>query len=248
MTPLLTAELLKLRTTRTFAALTAVAVGLSVLITVLVSILTEPERDTVLTDVFTTDTSGFFIMILAIVGITGEWRHRTITSSLLAMPDRLRFLAAKTLAFAAAGVVLSLTIAVAVAIAGFTILTIRDLPTPGFGDWIAQVGRNAIVAALLGGLGVGLGGLIRNQVVAVVGILVIGFALDPAVAALAPEVGRFSPFGALPTAASDIPAEDAGLPEDMDLFSPIAAIGLMLAWIALFFSMAVVLLRQRDVE
>ena len=57
-------------------------------------------------------------MILAIVGITGEWRHRTITSSLLAAPDRIRFLAAKTLAFAAAGVLLSLAISISIAIVG----------------------------------------------------------------------------------------------------------------------------------
>ncbi|HEU0024967.1 MAG TPA: hypothetical protein VFQ12_10065, partial [Thermoleophilaceae bacterium] len=116
------------------------------------------------------------------------------------------------------------------------------------GEWIAQVGRNAVVAALLGGLGVGLGALLRNQVVAIVGVLVIGFVVDPAVAALAPDVGRFSPFGALPTAASDIPAEDAGLPEDLDLFSPIAAILLMLAWITTFFAIGATLLRRRDVE
>ena len=61
--------------------------------------------------------------MLAIVGITGEWRHRTITSSLLAAPDRLRFLAAKTLAFAAAGMVLSLTISISVAIVGMAILS-----------------------------------------------------------------------------------------------------------------------------
>ena len=54
----------------------------------LVSLLTEPTQDEVLTDVFTADTSSLFILILAIVGITGEWRHRTITSSLLAAPDR----------------------------------------------------------------------------------------------------------------------------------------------------------------
>ena len=71
-----------------------------------------------LTDVFTSDTSGLFILILAIVGISGEWRHRTITSSLLAAPDRLRFLAAKTLAFAAAGLVLSLLISLSIAIVG----------------------------------------------------------------------------------------------------------------------------------
>ena len=47
--------------------------------------------------------SSLFILLLGVMGIAGEWRHRTITSSLLAAPDRLRFLAAKTLAFAAAG-------------------------------------------------------------------------------------------------------------------------------------------------
>ena len=150
MTRLLEAELIKLRTTRTFAALAGVAIGLSLLITVLVSILTEPSQDDVLTDVFTSDASSLFILILAVLGITGEWRHRTITSSLLAAPDRLRFLAAKTLAFAAAGVVLSLLIAIAIGIVGVAILTIRDLPTPGLGEWIEQVGRNALVAALLG--------------------------------------------------------------------------------------------------
>ena len=84
----------------------------------LVSLLPEPTQESVLTDVFTADTSSLFILVLAVVGITGEWRHRTITSSLLAAPDRLRFLAAKTLAFAAAGLVLSLAISVAIAIVG----------------------------------------------------------------------------------------------------------------------------------
>ncbi len=212
VTRLLEAELIKLRTTRTFAALAGVAVAMSLLITVLVSILSEPSQDDVLTDVFTSDASGLFILILAVLGITGEWRHRTITSSLLAAPDRLRFLAAKTLAFAAAGVVLSLLIAIAVGVVGFAILTIRDLPTPGLGEWIEQVARNALVAALLGAFGVALGGLVRNQAVAIVGVLVIIFVVDSAVTSLLPDVGRFSPFSALPTAAAGLdPADQAGL-------------------------------------
>ena len=112
MSALLRAELLKLRTTRTFIALTAVAVATSVLLIVLVSVLTEPSEEDVLVDVFTADTSSLFILLLAVIGISGEWRHRTITSSLLAAPDRLRFLAAKTVAFAAAGVVMSLLISI----------------------------------------------------------------------------------------------------------------------------------------
>ena len=52
MTDLLRAELLKLRTTRTFVGITGVAVGTSLLIALLVSILTEPTRDSVIVDVY----------------------------------------------------------------------------------------------------------------------------------------------------------------------------------------------------
>ncbi len=120
------------------------------MITILVASLTEPTEDSVLTDVFRNDTSSLFIMILAIVGITGEWRHRTITSSLLAAPDRIRFLAAKTLAFAAAGALLSIAISISIGIIGYAILEFRDLPTPELGELIEQFARNAGVAALLG--------------------------------------------------------------------------------------------------
>jgi ABC-2 type transport system permease protein len=248
MTAMLQAELIKLRTTRTFLALTAAAVGTSLLITVLVAVLNEPTQDDVLTDVFTSDTSSLFIMILAVVGITGEWRHHTITSSLLAAPDRLRFLTAKVIAFAAAGLVLSVLISIAITVVGLIILTIRDLPTPDAGELLEQIARNALVAALLGAFGVGIGGLVRNQVVAVVGLLVVAFAIDPLVAALLPEIGRFSPFSALPIAITDVEPENAGLPEDIDLLSPGLALLAMFAWIGAAFAPAAALLLRRDLD
>jgi ABC-2 type transport system permease protein len=247
MKPLLRAELIKLRTTRTFAGLAGAAIAISLIITVLVAVLTEPTEDSVLVDVFTTDLSGLFIFILAVVGIAGEWRHRTITSSLLAAPDRLRFLTAKTLAFAAAGAVLSVLISISVAIVGTVILTLRDLPVPEAGELIAQLGRNALVAALTGALAVGLGALLRNQVVAVVGLLLAGLLIEPTVTALVPEVGRFGPFTALPTAVADIPAEDAGLGE-VDLLAPSLAVLVLLGWIGAAFAAGYALLRSRDVH
>jgi ABC-2 type transport system permease protein len=248
MTALLRAELIKLRTTRTFLALTGVAVGTSLLICVLVSLLSEPTQESVLTDVFTADTSALFIVILAIVGITGEWRHRTITSSLLAAPDRLRFLLAKTLAFAAAGLLLSLLISIAVAIVGMIILSARDLPTPSVGDLIGQIIRNAEVAALLGAFGLGLGSLVRNQPVAIVGVLVLGFAIEPTVIALAPDVGRFAPFSALSGSIQEISASDVGFDEGTDLLPRGVAVLAMLAWIAVPFTAGAVLLRRRDLN
>ena len=248
MRALLQAELIKLRTTRTFVALTASAVGISLLITVLVASITEPSEEDVLTDVFTSDVSGLFILILAIIGITGEWRHRTITSSLLAAPDRVPFLAAKTIAFAVAGVLLSVLISIAVGIAGYAILSARDLPTPELGELLEQFARNAGIAALGGAFGVGIGAVVRNQAVAIVLVLVMGFAVEPALVALAPEVGRFGPFGALPTAAQGLDPEDVGMPEDVDLPAAGLAVLLLLAWIGSAFAAGAALLRYRDLE
>lgn len=246
MTALLRAELMKLRTTRTFAALAGVAVGISMVITGLVALLTEPSQRAVLTDVFASDTSSLFILILAIIGITGEWRHRTIASSLLAAPDRMRFLAAKTLAFAAAGLVLSLLISVGVTILGYAVLTARDLPVPDAGELVGQAARNGLVAALLGAFGVGIGTLVRNQVVAIVAVLVAIFVIEPGVIALAPDVGRFGPLVGLPTGAADLPESDFGF--DTELLAPgLAALG-MLGWVAILFAAGAALLRRRDLE
>ncbi len=247
MRPLLHAELLKLRTTRTFAALAGTAVGTSLLLTVLVSVLTEPTEKSVLIDVFASDTSGLFILLLAVVGISGEWRHRTIAGSLLTAPGRLRFLAAKMLAFAAAGLLLSLSIYLAVSIVGFVILSVRELPLPRLGDRVELAVRGAGVAALVGALGVCLGALVRNQVVAIVGVLLLSFLVEPLLLGLVPDVGRFGPFVALPTAAADLSPADTGL-DDVTLVAPGIAVVLMLAWIGLTFAVSGALLRRRDVE
>ena len=247
MSRLLRAELIKLRTTRTFYALAGVAVGLSALVTILIASLDEPSQDEVVTSVFENDFSSIFVMILAIVGITGEWRHRTITSSLLAAPNRLRFLGAKTLAFAAAGAILSVAIAVAIVIFGLAILELRDQVTPKLGDLFELYARGAFVAALLGALGVGLGSLIRNQPTAIVAVLLITFVVDQTLAQLAPGVERFSPLGALPNAVAGYDAGDVGM-EKVDFFAFGPALALMLAWIGALFAAGAALLYSRDVE
>ncbi|MET0459809.1 MAG: hypothetical protein ABW195_11215 [Ilumatobacteraceae bacterium] len=247
MIALLDAELLKLRTTRTFAAIIGMAIGTSVLIAVLVSVLTEPTPDTVLVDVFASDTSSFFVLVLAVIGISGEWRHRTITSSLLAAPDRRRFLAIKTVAFATAGLVTSLVIALSVTVVGTAILAGRGLPLPGGVELAGQVGRNAVLAAILGAFGVAIGALVRNQIVAVVSLLVLMFVIEPLVLALAPSVGRYGPLGALSIAAAGLSAEDNGL-GDVSLPSPPVAVALLLVWVGVTLGAATILLRRRDLE
>jgi ABC-2 type transport system permease protein len=246
VTALLSAELLKLRTTRTFVALTSVAITISLLVSLGFAIFTDPTEESVLTDVFLSDTSSLFIMILAVVGITGEWRHRTITSSLLAAPDRLRFLTAKTLAFAAAGALLSLLITISISIVGLLVLTLLDDPTPSIGDLLDLLWRNVLIAALLGAFGVGIGAVVRNQIVAIVGLLVWAFAVEPLLFGLVPEVGRLAPINGLPTALLGFDEEALDLPEEFELLSFGGALGLLLIWIAVAFAIGAWLLRRRD--
>jgi ABC-2 type transport system permease protein len=247
MNTLLRAELIKLRTTRTFVALAGVAVGLSLLLTVLTGVLSEPEADDVVTDIFANDASSAFILILAVIGITGEWRHRTITGALLAAPDRVRFVAAKAVAYAGAGLVLSLAISSAVTVVGLTIVGLRGLPGPDAGELVDYIARSAGLAAIVGAFGVGLGALIRNQVGAVVAVLAGTFVLEPIVLTTVGEVGRFGPFVALPTAASGIDPAAVGL-DEVGLLDPELATLALLGWTGLAIAAGAVLLLRRDVE
>ena len=243
------AELLKLRTTRTFGAIVGVAVATSLLIAVLCRPAHRADpRDSVLVDVYASDTSSFFILILGVVGISGEWRHRTITSSLLAAPDRPRFLAAKAAPTPRPASCCRLRSPLAVTVAGTAILSVRDLPLPGPAELAGQYGRNAVLAALLGAFGVAIGGLVRNQIAAVVGVLSVSLVVEPVVLSLAPSVGRFGPFGALSLAAAGLPNDAGGIPASVDLVSQPVAVALLAAWIAVALLAATALLAHRDLE
>jgi hypothetical protein len=85
---------------------------------------------------------------------------------------------------------------------------------------------------------------VRQQVVALVGVLVISFAIEPAVLALAPSVGRFGPFVALPGSIQGVPPEELGVGRGL---APGPAVLVMLTWIAALWAAGAALLRHRDV-
>ena len=244
MTALLRAEMLKLRTTRTFVALVGAALALSLLVVVLTSLLSNDLQPRDVRSLFTADFTGLFIMLLGVIGMAGEWRHRTITSTFLAAPDRLRLLAAKTLSYAVAGAVLSLIVTLTIMLVGTVILSSRDIATPPLADLADVLWRNLLVAALVGALGVGVGALVRNQVAAIVGVLFVGFALEPALLGLAPDVGRFAPTQGAPAGIIDV--NPFGDPDSDILLEPGVAVLVMLGWIALFFAAAGARLRGSD--
>lgn len=243
MKALLRAELIKLRTTRTFVVLTAAALAISLLVVVLTTTIQDEWTEDDARDLFTSDFTGLFILLLGVMGMAGEWRHRTITSTVLAAPRRLRLLSAKTISYAVAGIAISLIVTVAIMAIGTLILSARDLPTAGLGDLADVLWRNLVVAAYLGAFGVCIGGLIRNQIVAIVGLLLLMFAIEPAVIGLAPEVGKFGPTLGAPN--GFIGLEDV-FGEGDEQLTPAVALLVMIGWVGLAFAAAAARLERRD--
>jgi hypothetical protein len=169
------------------------------------------------------------------------WRHRTITSSVLAAPDRLKLLAAKVISYAVAGAVLSLIVTVTIMVVGTIILSMRDLPTLGAGPLLDVLWRNLVGAAYLGAIGVCIGALLRNQVAALIGVLLVALIVEPALLGLVSDVGRFAPLQGAPAGLLGM-SRDA----DSDLLEPAVAGLVMLGWVIGLFAVAAALLRARD--
>jgi ABC-2 type transport system permease protein len=242
MSALLRAELLKLRTTRTFAALVAAAAALSLLVVVLTSLLSDTLTERDVSSLFTADFTGLLILLLGIMGMAGEWRHRTITGTVLAAPQRRARAPWPRAAAAAAGALLSLIVTLTIMLVGTAILSARGEVTVGVADLADILWRNLLVAALLGALGVCIGGLVRNQVAAIVGTLVVSFVVEPTLFALVPQIARFAPTQGAPSGIVQVDAF-GGL---VDRLEPAVAVLVMLGWIALLFAAAGARLRRFD--
>jgi len=242
MSRALRAELLKLRTTRTFFAMVVSAVALAVLIVVLVtSLSTELTQDDVREIFGNIDTAWLFVLLLGVIGMAGEWRHRTIASTVLAVPQRLRLMAAKLLAYATAGVVLSLVVNLAVMTIGTLILSGRGEQTLGFADLVDILWRNLVVAGYFGALGVCIGALIRNPPVAIVVVLMWIFVIGFTLSGVAPGVWKYDPFGGVASGILQASQED-----DDELLPVGLALLTAAGWVAAGVAAATATFTKRD--
>jgi ABC-type transport system involved in multi-copper enzyme maturation permease subunit len=133
-------------------------------------------------------------LVLGIICITGEYRHKTVTSMLLCEPKRGKMVLAKLLSSAGGGVVVGVAGGVTGLVLGI------GLVAGGFGDSgrmlteYRHVFPGVLAACVLYGIyGLGLGALLKNQVVAlVVGLGVIAV-VEPILDGVVPAVGRWLP-------------------------------------------------------
>jgi ABC-2 type transport system permease protein len=138
-------------------------------------------------------------LLLGILGMAGEFRHQTVTQTFLVTPDRGRVVAAKLVAYPLAGIALTLVILAFTAAVATGWLAAKGI-TPSLLD--ARLGRvllGAVLAAGLCGLvGVGVAALVRNQVAALVGVLVWVLLVEGLLMSLlnAPSLGKWLPSAA----------------------------------------------------
>jgi ABC-2 type transport system permease protein len=175
------AELLKLRTTRTFYALMAGALVLIVVISVPAAAAGNFK---------TTGTPGrgllgvaglapLFALVIGVIGVTTEFRHGTITPSLLVEPLRTRLMAAKLAAELIAGLALGAVCYAVCAGIVSVILSGRGIATGmSTSHWIGAVIGGALATMLYAALGLGVGALLRNQVGAIVVVLAWVFVIE----------------------------------------------------------------------
>jgi ABC-type transport system involved in multi-copper enzyme maturation permease subunit len=211
MTPLVRAEWTKLFTTRVWLGLTlgacVLAGGFAALFTGLAGV--EQNGQPGLSPVGTAEyeqvifsiavQARVLLLILGIIGMTQEYRHRTATPTFLTTPRRGRVVVAKLVAYALAAVPIALLVlAVEVLVVEIYAGARGDAPSLD-ADNLQTLGATGLVLVVFAVIGVGVGALLRNQVGAIVGALVYLFVVEPIVGSIGAIQGAYKwlPGGAM---------------------------------------------------
>lgn len=240
----LSAEALKLRTTRATAALAASGVGVVVLAAVVhllgfpARLVDEPgEQIRILADIGVS-MAVLFAAISGSLGITTDYRHGTVRSTLVRRPDRTRLLAAKAVIqiVTCAGIG-TLVITVALALAA-TFVRARGL---AFGLSTGELARfvfgTAVASACFAVIGLAVGTIARNQIPVTIGLLVWFLFLENLLRAGTPSVARFAP-GSL--------ARAVATTADPQRLAPLLAGAVLAAFAAVLLAVARTMFRRRD--
>lgn len=206
--------------------------------------ITSPE---IQTSVLTGPTSAsIFVAILGVIGITAEYRHRTITPTFLTTPQRWKVIVAKLFTYTVVGIIYAAVAAVFVVLVALIWINAAGGDFSLGGDnWKVLVGA-ALSTALYGIVGVGVGALIRNQIAAVVGLLAYLFVIENILRAI-PSVQGVYKF--LPGGATQAMTTYTTLPgTDQDLLSPVQGGIVLVLYGVIFAALALVISTRREVS
>jgi ABC-2 type transport system permease protein len=238
------AEFLKIRSTRTTLGLVSGLLVIVIAISVLSGILTNAGDLSTVEDqrqlLNTGSLAGIFAALAGILVVTSETRFGTIRPTFLVTPSWPSIIGAKVAASFIAGVVMGALGMLCSYGIGYICLSQRDIPFLLDSGDIAWLLVGAIVGSgIWGGIGVGLGTVVRNQIGAVIAFLAWGFVIENIVFALVPSVGRFGP----------VQAQNGfqGSTSD-DLLSQWTGGLVLLAWMVALVAIGLALVSRRDVD
>ena len=247
MTRALAAELFKLRTTRSFFWLTGSLLAIAFVVAIPVCAFPDyrvegPQE--ALLYVFGTFAQALSLL-LGTLAVTTEFRHGTITPTLLVVPNRLKLLGAKLTAALLVGAALGLVVSAMIIAIVAGIGSARDFDTSG--DKLGLLAGATLSSALFALLGIGVGALVRNQIGAIVGSLLYIFVGEGVISilfsffdALDDIMARYS-LGAVSNALAGVN------PFDADQLDQVPAGALLTLYAAIFLVAGTLLMRRRDV-
>jgi hypothetical protein len=244
---LVRAELLKLRTTQVWFWLLLASLAVSVLAAVAGLASDDVRKPADVATIFANANGGLAVaFVLGILGITTEFRHQTFTPAVLATPSRWAIVSAKLLSYALVGAAYAaMGIAVQLAIA-VPWLSSKDIDLElGGGVGHAMLGL-VLVFALFAVMGVGIGALLRNQVLAISLGLVFLLLINNLLAAIPGVKSAFpyTPEGAM--IGIIYPGGNNG-PEGVDLLSTGGSVIVLMLWALIPAALGAAVTLNRDI-
>lgn len=200
--------------------------------------------------VYANGISGYvFAIILGIMLMAGEFRHGTAVATFLTAPKRGTVVLAKLVSAAVGGMLLMVISALASFLAGYiALLQFPDAASPSDTLFLNTVSASVLGGAVLAIIGVAIGTLVRNQMLAIVGALVYLFIIDPVLLALWPDAGKWLPTGLITAMlAIDVNAPELGM-DTSQYLSPWVATLVLIGYGVVFAVTAWATSLKRDID
>lgn len=192
-----------------------------------------------------------FPLVIGSLAVTTEFRHQTITQSLLVEPRRGVLLTAKLIATVPIGLVYGVVAVLAVVLGGAPILAIQgDGAFLANGEILTLLGLGVLVIAIWAVIGAAFGSMVTNQVAAIVIILAFTQFVEPiARIGLAAVDGLSGVSAFLPGAAADavIGASFFSSMGATDLLSRGGGAAVLLGYVVVFATIGRVTTLRRDI-
>ena len=151
-----------------------------------------------------------FFLILGVIGMTQEYRHRTATPTFLVTPKRGQVVLSKLVTYLGISLLFAVVVNAVVVAVAVTWLGAKGAPVSLSGENLEVVLSAIGGAALYGMVGVGVGALLRNQVAAVVGALIYLFVAEPILRSVPATASSYKwlPGGALESITATVGTTD----------------------------------------